>query len=137
MNQPAPAVTARWEGGMRFRGGVPGGPTTLIDADGEEAPGPMMNLLLALAGCMGADVVSLMPKMQVELREYSMELAGERAADHPRRWTTVHITFRLGGEGLDEVKARRAIDLSIQRYCSVLHSLQPDIKLDYELVLID
>ena len=137
MNRPVPAVIANWEGGMRFRGGVPGGPATLIDADGKEAPGPMMNLLLALAGCMGADVVSLMPKMQVELREYSMELSGDRAPEHPRRWTAVRITFRLGGVGLDEIKARRAIDLSIQRYCSVLHSLQPDIKLDYELILVD
>jgi uncharacterized OsmC-like protein len=44
---------------MRFRGGVPGRPTSLVDADGPDAPGPMVTLLLAAAGCAGADIVSI------------------------------------------------------------------------------
>jgi len=130
-----PNAVLEWRGGMRFEGGLPGGPATLIDADAREAPGPMVTLLLALGSCAGADVVSLMPKMQVELARFSMEIRGERAAEHPRRWTRIHFTVRLAGAGLDETKARRAMDLSIEKYCSAINSLNPDIPVGYDLVL--
>jgi putative redox protein len=130
-----PNAVMSWAGGMRFEGGLPGGPVTLLDADAKEAPGPMVTLLLALASCAGADVVSLMPKMQVELTTFSMEIRGDRAPDHPRRWTALHDTVHLAGRGLDETKARRAMDLSIETYCSAINSLNPDIPVTYDLVL--
>jgi putative redox protein len=126
---------ATWTGGMTFRGGGPGGPETIIDADGKEAPGPMLTMLLALASCSGADVVSLMPKMQVELERFTIAVRGERAPEHPRRWIRIHFTMTLAGKGLDETKARRAIDLSIEKYCSAINSLNPDIPVSYDLVL--
>ena len=104
-------ASVRWEGGMRFRGGVPGGPTLLVDADGAESPGPMVTLLIAAAGCSGADVVGILQKMQVTLQEFGAEVTGRRAPDHPRRFLTMHFHYRIRGEGLDEAKARRAIDL--------------------------
>jgi len=134
-DQTPPNAAMEWVGGMRFRGGVPGGPTMLIDADAGEAPGPMVTLLLALGSCAGADVVGLMPKMQVELERFTMELRGTRAPEHPRRWTAIHFTVHLAGAGLDEVKARRAMDLSIEKYCSAINSLNPDIPVTYDLVL--
>lgn len=132
---PPPNALLTWSGGMRFRGGAPGGPETQLDADGADAPGPMTTMLLALASCAGADVVSLMPKMQVDLQRFSMELRGERAPDHPRRWTKIHFTVTMAGPGLDETKARRAMDLSIEKYCSAINSLNPDIPVSYDLVL--
>ncbi|HEX7025265.1 MAG TPA: OsmC family protein [Gemmatimonadales bacterium] len=129
------SASVTWEGGLRFRGGTPGRPTTLIDADGEQAPGPMVTLLLAAAACGGADVVSILQKMQVVLREFGMEVSGHRAPDHPKRFLTIHFAYRLRGDGLDEAKARRAIDLSHQKYCSVMHSLNRDIAITYDLDL--
>jgi putative redox protein len=128
-------ATATWTGGMSFRGGAPGGPETVIDADGKDAPGPMITMLLTLASCSGADIVSLMPKMQVELERFTIAVRGERAPEHPRRWTKIHFTMTLSGAGLDETKARRAIDLSIEKYCSAINSLNPDIPVSYDLVL--
>jgi putative redox protein len=128
-------ATATWTGGMTFRGGAPGGPETIIDADGKEAPGPMVTMLLTLASCAGADIVALMPKMQVELARFTMAVRGERALEHPRRWTRIHFTVTLAGSGLDEIKARRAVDLSIEKYCSAINSLNPDIPVSYDLVL--
>jgi putative redox protein len=125
----------QWEGGLRFRGGPAEGATTLIDADGEQAPGPMVTLLLAAAACSGADIVSILQKMQVTLNEFGAEVAGRRAPDHPKRFLTIHFAYRLRGDGLDEAKARRAIDLSHQKYCSVLHSLNADIAITYDLDL--
>lgn len=124
-----------WEGGMRFRGGEPGGPTALVDADNAEAPGPTLTLLLAAAACSGADVVTLLEKMRVDLESLRIEVAGVRRESVPRRFVSIRFAFHIRGAGLDEVKARRAIDLSLEKYCSVLHSLAPDIAVEYDLHL--
>jgi len=130
------SVKVEWRGGMRFEGGEEGGPKTLIDADSKLSPGPMVTLLVAAAACSGADVVSILEKMQVQLATFDTEVVGVRAPDHPRRYVSIDFKFTLGGAGLDEIKARRAIDLSLTKYCSVIQSLNPDIPIRYELALV-
>lgn len=129
------SATLVWEGDLRFRGGTPGAPTGLVDANAEQAPGPMVTLLLAAAACSGADIVGILQKMQVTLRELRTEVTGRRAPEHPKRYLTLHFVYHIRGDGLDEAKARRAVDLSHQKYCSVLHSLNSDIAITYELEL--
>jgi putative redox protein len=73
--------------------------------------------------------------MQVSLTRCEAKLTGLRAPDHPKRYLNLQFIWTIAGEGLDEAKARRAIDLSIEKYCSVLHSLNPDIPVSYELHL--
>ena len=128
-------VTLSWEHDLVFRGGEPGGPTTVIDGDNAAAPGPMLQLLLAAAACSGADVVSILEKMRVTLRDFRIEATGARREDHPRRYTAIHLTFHLRGDGLDEARARRAVELSLEKYCSVVHSLAPDIRVGHDIVL--
>ena len=126
-------VNVVWQGDMRFTGGGPGGPSSSIDADNTIAPGPMLTLLMAAATCAGADIVSIVKKMQVELTRFEMSVEGERAPEHPRRYIRVNFVFRMSGTGLDEPKARRAIDLSVEKYCSVMSSLAPDIRITNEI----
>jgi putative redox protein len=95
----------------------------------------MLTLLLAAASCTGSDVVAILKKMRVELRELRIEVAGVRREEEPRRYVAIHFDYRLAGTGLDETKARRAIDLSLEKYCSVIHSLAPDIGITYALSL--
>lgn len=125
-----------WQGGMRFKGNAAaGGPAIVVDADAKEGPGPMVALLIAGAGCTGADVIGILEKMQVKLRKYTMTLKGLRAEEHPKRYLAIDVAITMAGDGLDETKARRAIDLSLEKYCSVMQSLNPDITVRYELVL--
>ena len=124
-----------WQGDLRFTGGVPGGPTITLDGDGVVAPGPVVTLLLAAAGCSGADVVGILVKQQVTLRSLKIEVTARRAEDFPRRIKELTLTFRLAGDGLTEAKARRAVDLSLEKYCSVLLSLNPDIPIHSEIVI--
>jgi putative redox protein len=128
-------ILLRWQGDLRFRGGDPKGPSVEIDGDNASAPGPMLQLLLAAASCSAADVVLILRKMQVGLE--SLEVAGDglRRPEDPKRYVSIHFTWTIRGTGLNETKARRAIDLSIEKYCSVLHSLASDIRLTYELDL--
>ncbi len=129
-------AVVEWEGGLRFRGGAPGGPEIRLDAErGEEGPGPMVTLLVAAASCAGSDVVGILQKMQVQLEQLVIRVSGRRAPDHPRRYLTMHFVYQLRGSGLDESKARRAVDLSHQKYCSVIQSLNTDIAITYELDL--
>ncbi len=135
MAQEIKRITLTWEKELHFRGGEAGKPGILIDGDNAMGPGPMLTLLLAAAGCTGADVVLVLKKMRIELERFSMDVAGTRREADPRRYVAIHFTYRLAGAGLDENKARRAIDLSIEKYCSVLHSLAPDIAVTYDLEL--
>src|SRR5687767_13642664 len=115
-----------WQGGMRFRGGEIGGPEMLLDAAGVVAPGPFIALLLAAASCAASDVVLILGKARVALTEARVELLAKRRDEHPRRLLELQLLFHLSGEGLTELNAARAVDLSLTKYCSVLASLAPD-----------
>jgi putative redox protein len=128
-------ISLAWQGGLVFRGGEPGGPETTVDGDNAAAPGPMLTLLLAAAACTGADVVVILQKMRVTLQEVRIEASGVRREQEPRRYTGLHLEYHLKGDGLDLAKARRAVDLSITKYCSVVSSLAPDIGVTHEVVL--
>jgi putative redox protein len=135
MTKETKRAALSWSGGLVFEGGEAGGPQTVIDGDNAAAPGPMLTLLLAAASCSGADVVTILEKMRVKLLEFRIEVAGERREADPRRYTAIHLGYHLRGEGLDQAKASRAIDLSVTKYCSVLHSLAPDIRITHGLTL--
>ncbi len=107
----------------------------VIDGDGAVAPGPMLTLLLAAAACSGSDVVSILEKMRVGLHELRIEVSGERREAEPRRYIAIHLEYHVRGDGLDEAKARRAVELSIEKYCSVLHSLAADLRITHGLTL--
>ena len=128
-------VSLEWKQGLVFQGGAAGGPQIVIDGDNAVGPGPMLTLLLAAAACSGSDVVAILEKMRVTLREVRIDVSGVRREQEPRRYTAVHLDYRIGGDGLDETKARRAIDLSLEKYCSVIGSLATDIKVSYGLTL--
>ena len=116
-----------WQEGLRFVGGESEGPSTTVDGDNAVAPGPMLTLLLAAASCSGSDVVLILQKMRVQLRELRIDVSGVRREQEPRRYTAIHLDYHLRGEGLDQAKATRAVTLSVEKYCSVIHSLAPDI----------
>jgi putative redox protein len=128
-------LTLTWREGMIFEGGEPGGPLAVVDADNATAPGPMLHLLLAAGSCTSADVLLILRKMRVPPTALRVELAGTRREEEPRRYTAIHFRYHVAGEGIDEARARRAIELSLEKYCSVVNSLAPDIRITYELAL--
>jgi putative redox protein len=133
--QETKRVSLRWEEGLRFEGGAEAGPSTRIDGDNTSAPGPMLTLLLAAASCSGSDVVLILKKMRIELRDLRIEVTGRRREQEPRRYTAIHFDYHIGGNGLDKAKADRAVSLSVEKYCSVIHSLAPDIAITYAVTL--
>ena len=135
MAEETKRITLEWQDDLRFRGGEPGGPSILIDGDNAEGPGPMLTLLLAAAACTGSDVVIVLKKMRVAFTAFRIEVSGVRRETEPRRYLSLHLDYSLTGPGIDPAKVRRAIDLSLEKYCSVIHSLAPDIAITYALAL--
>ncbi|HEX9631270.1 MAG TPA: OsmC family protein [Gemmatimonadales bacterium] len=132
------AVRLTWSGsGMRFSGAGtdPASPPIVVDGDGAGGPGPMQVLLLAAAGCSGSDVVSILAKMRVALRRLVVDVVGTRRDEEPRRYIAIHLRFAMDGDGLDQAKAERAVNLSLEKYCSVVSSLAPDIAISHEIVI--
>lgn len=128
-------VSLRWTGeGLRFEGGRPEGPSLQLDSAGQAGPSPMDALLLAVAGCMGIDVVMILEKGRATPTSLEVDVEGDRAADVPRRFTDLRLVYRIGGLAPEHRdRAQRAVDLSRDKYCSVLHTLRPDLELQIRI----
>jgi putative redox protein len=131
----SPEVQVRWREGLLFEGGAPGRPPIVVDGDSAAATSPGELLLLAAATCSAADVVSILVKQRVALQSLDLVVQGTRREEQPRRYTALRFHFTIAGAGADEDKARRAIDLSLEKYCSVVASLAPDIPVTYDVTL--
>lgn len=125
-------VELRWEGeGLILHGGSVGGPRLTVDSAREAGPSPTELILLGVAGCMGIDVINILCKGRVPLDALSVEATGERAESPPRKFVSIELVYRLEGPGEeDDAKVQRAIELSRDKYCSVLHTLDPAIPIE-------
>jgi putative redox protein len=114
-----------WRDELVFEGRS-GDATIVLDSAGKAGPSPVQALALALAGCMGMDVVYILKKGRHDLRGLAVALIAQRAPDEPHRITAVNIAFAVTG-GVPPEQIQRALDLSHQKYCSVWHSMRQDI----------
>jgi putative redox protein len=135
MAAKAPEITLRWRERLVFEAGPAGRPPVVVDGDSVVATSPVELLLVAAASCSAADVVAILAKQRVSLRALEVTLRGTRREQEPRRYTALHFVFTIAGDGADETKARRAIDLSLEKYCSVVASLASDIRVSYDVAL--
>ncbi len=91
----------------------------------------MEALLLSLAGCMGVDVLAILKKSRVPLSSLEIFTEGERAPEAPERFTRIRMVFRVEGVEEDHLpRLERAIHLSVEKYCSVFHTLREDIEFE-------
>ena len=125
MGKPPVELDLTWEGDLRFKG-TAGAVSLTLDGDGTAAPSPVQALAFALAGCMAADLVHILRKGRHEVGSLRAHLRGERAESEPRRFVRIDLRFAVGGDAPDD-RVERALALSHETYCSVWHSLRPDI----------
>jgi putative redox protein len=95
---------------------------------------PMETLLAALAGCSAVDVVMILEQQKEPLAGMEIEVEGKRADATPAVFTDIHLRFRIRGP-VAENKARRAVALSAEKYCSVSKMLEPKVRITHEVVL--
>ena len=121
-------VTAEliWSDHLCF--GATSGPNAIVvDGDGAAGPSPLQLTAFGLAGCMAADVVSILQKGRHPLTALRVSLTGDRAADPPRRFVRITLHFHVSGV-VPAQAVERAIASSREKYCSVWHSMRQDIE---------
>ena len=91
---------------------------------------PMETVLAGLASCSAIDILLILQQGQQEIKDFSINVEGERTNDIPAVFQKIHLHFKLTGN-IVEKKLQRALDLSINKYCSVAKMLQPPVKINY------
>lgn len=100
----------------------------------DRGPKPKGLLLTALAGCTGMDVISILRKMRLEPTSLKVLATGDVAADHPKVFTRIHLSYRLEGD-LPRDKVEKAINLSQDRYCPVSAMLKKVLPIEWDLTI--
>lgn len=128
-------VSIQWTGeGLRFEASHASHNTFRIDGDGVTSHSPVQALLLSLAGCTAADVIEILGKMRVPIAGLEVQVEGDRNTEPPRFVKAIRLRYLARGTAAqDRPKIERAIELSHEKYCSVLHSLRTDIAISSEL----
>jgi putative redox protein len=135
-------ATARFAGGMKFTARSGSGHELTMDTaadDGGENAGfsPMEVPLIALLGCTGMDVVSVMRKMRQDVTDYEMSGHGIRAETHPKVFVSIEVEHIFTGNALAAASIRRAVELSATRYCSVGGMLHRTAVITHNITLVD
>jgi putative redox protein len=97
---------------------------------------PMELLLMALGGCTGMDIVSILAKMKESYAGFRVELSGERAEENPHRFTRIYIDYTLTSDSVLTDNVAKAIRLSAEKYCSVGATLVPGVALVHRYHII-
>lgn len=118
-------ITTQWKGGMAFETNNTSGLSFRIDAspeDGGEGKGmrPKALMLSALAGCSGLDVAMLIKKMKLEVEDFKIDTIAHLTEEHPKYYDSIVVEYHFYGKNLAEAKLKRAVDLSVEKYCGVM-----------------
>ncbi len=115
-----PTATVTWVGDLQFVGTDSGGHSVVLSAD-KAARGmrPSEMLLVSLAACSGVDVVEIMAKKRKPLSRLEIVITGEHAPEPPWAYQTIHALYKLRGRDLTDKAVSQAVQLAIEKYCSV------------------
>lgn len=98
---------------------------------------PMEMMLMGMGGCTAFDVMMILKKSRQEVTDCVVELSAERAESEPKVFTRIHVHFVVTGRDLKELKVRKAVELSAEKYCSasiMLGNAGVEISHDFEIV---
>lgn len=132
-------IDVKWNQEMSFKTEV-NGHEILIDADEKVGgqnlgPRPKPLLLVALGGCTGMDVVSMLKKMRVNFSDFNISIEGEMTDEHPKYYKTLHVKYEFWGQDLPIEKLEKAVNLSQERYCGVSAMLGKASEITHEIII--
>ncbi len=135
-------VKTQWKGGMSFDAEIDNH-VVRVDAPssvgGEDSgPGPKKLMLLALAGCTGMDVVSILKKMRVELDDLEVVVEADHTTNKfPKHYVKMHTIYTFYGKNLSKSKIEKAVKMSEETYCGVKAVYAKAMELTSEIRLVD
>jgi len=134
-------VKVNWLENMAFEAEVNGHKIIIDAADavgGENrGPRPKPLMLVALAGCTGMDVVSILKKMRVEVEAFNVVVKGDLTEEHPKQFSQMRVIYEFKGKDLPMDKLEKAVNLSEERYCGVSAMYRKAIGITTEIRIIN
>ncbi|MDQ3748494.1 MAG: OsmC family protein [Acidobacteriota bacterium] len=131
-------ATVQYAGDEFFIGITPSGHAQTIDTKGtrKSAPTPMEMLLVSVAACTAADVISILGKKRQDVTDYKIEIKGERREEYPQAFVKFHVHHIVYGRDVSEQAVAQAIELSDTKYCSVAATVRPtaEIITSFEII---
>jgi len=133
-------IDVTWNEKMSFFTNV-NGHEIILDADGavggeNKGPRPKPLMLVALGGCTGMDVISILRKMRVEVESLRVRVEGELTDEHPRYYKKMHVIYEFGGKDLPMDKLEKAVKLSEDVYCGVGAVYRKAVELTSEIRIV-
>jgi putative redox protein len=126
-------ASALWTDKERFLGEASSKHAIVVDAGAEKsANSPMELVLIALCSCTGSDVVGILRKKREPFTSLEVHATGERAADFPQVYTSIRLTYRVGGNVTHEAM-EHAVRLSKEKYCSVSAMLEKTVTIEFTI----
>lgn len=134
------SINLTWLNDMSFEAEV-NGHKLYLDASSEFGgknlgPRPKPLMLVALAGCTGMDVVSILAKMRVQYDKLNIRVESDLTGEHPKVYTRMKIIYEFHGKDLPLDKLEKAVDLSRERYCGVSAMYKKIMDLEYEILTL-
>jgi len=122
--------------GLQFVGEASSGHAIVMDGDTkfggkDTAVRPTELLLIGLGGCSGMDVISVLKKKQQDVRALEINIKGEKAETYPQKFTDITIEFVVTGRNVKEDAVKRAVELSMEKYCSVKATLEGSARISF------
>ena len=133
------SVTVKWTGNLQFIG-TDSNKHSIVMSSRDEANNtgvsPSQLLLIALGACSAYDVVVILQKKRLQLTGLDIVVDGEQETDPPYAYRRIHLAFKLKGQGLTEKAVGQAVDLSLEKYCSVAATIsgKADISHSFEIL---
>lgn len=133
-------IDVKWNDNMNFSSTIDGH-TITVDALPEsggldKGPRPKPFMLLALGGCTGMDVVSILKKMRVELDDLNIRVEAEMTDEHPKHYTKMTLIYSFKGKNLEIEKLTKAVELSEERYCGVMAVYKKVMEVSYKIEIL-
>ncbi|HAM52280.1 MAG TPA: OsmC family protein [Nitrospiraceae bacterium] len=127
--------------GLRFVGEASSGHALVMDGDttfggGNTAARPTELLLIGLGGCSGMDVVSILKKKKQDITGLEIAIKGEKAESYPQKFTDIAIEFIVSGHNLSDEAVKRAVHLSMEKYCSVKAALEGSARITFNYRIV-
>jgi len=134
-------VKTKWVDGMAFECEISGHKVT-IDAVPEVGgkdlgPRPKALMLASLGGCTAMDVISILKKMRVEVKDLNVIVEGDLTDEHPKHFYKMHVVYEVTGKDLPIDKIKKAVNLSEERYCGVSAVYNKAMEITSEIKLIE
>ena len=134
-------INTEWKGDLTFESDIDGH-KVMMDASAEaggnnSGSSPKKLMLVALSGCTGMDVVSILKKMRVEIEKCSIEVQGDVSEEHPKRYTKMHVIYKFTGKNLPMDKLQKAVTMSEETYCGVEALYKMAIQVTSEIQVIE